>query len=64
MVSVSVFLALPLMLPALLPLYMSQDQEDPTLVAIMVGTSIAILIGNAVALVLLYRWFANMAPKQ
>jgi hypothetical protein len=54
-------LYIPLMGPALLPIYLSRDQEDPTLVAIMVLTSVAILLGNALMLVLVYRWFASAA---
>ena len=54
-------LYLPLMLPAMLPLYFARDQDDPVLVTIMVGTTVAILIVNAFVLVGMYRYFGQGA---
>lgn len=52
-------LYLPLMIPALIPLFMSRNQEDPVIVAIMVGTSLTVLVANGFFLVLIHRWFAR-----
>jgi len=52
-------LYIPLTLPAAIPLYMARSQDDPVILAIMIGTTIVILFGNAGLLVLLYRWFAG-----
>lgn len=52
-------LYIPLMVPAMLPLYLSRDQDDPVILAIMIGTAIAILLFNALMLVMVYRWFAE-----
>ncbi len=52
-------LYVPLIIPALVPLYMVRDQEDPVIVAIMLGTTVAVLFANAAFLVLVYRWFAG-----
>lgn len=52
-------LYIPLMVPAIVPIYMASDQDDPVLVAIMIGTAVAVLIANALFLILIYRWFAR-----
>ncbi len=56
-------LYIPLLVPALLPLYFAADQDDPALVAVMVGTAITVLIFNAVILVVAYRWLAQGADQ-
>jgi len=50
-------LYVPLMVPALLPLYFASQEDDPVLLAIMIGTAIAVLVFNAVVLVAAYRYF-------
>jgi len=52
-------LYIPLMVPALLPLYFATQEEDSSLVAIMIGTGVVVLLFNAAMLVGVYRWFAS-----
>ena len=52
-------LYLPLMVPALLPLYFATQEDDPALIAIMVGTGVMVLVVNAAVLIGAYRWFAS-----
>ena len=54
-------LYIPLLLPAAVPLYLAREQDDPLVVAILVGTTLALLIGNALLLVILYRWFSSLS---
>lgn len=50
-----------LLIPALIPIYFVVDQDDPTLIAIMIGTSVTILTFNTVVLVVAYRWLSRGA---
>ena len=54
-------LYLPLLVPAVIPLYLARDQDDPVILAVLVATSLALAVGNALLLVLLYRWFQRSA---
>ena len=55
-------LYIPLLVPALLPLYFAIDQDDPTIVAVMIATTVVVLVTNALILVLAYRW-AHQSPE-
>ena len=56
-------LYVPLLVPAILPLYFAVNEDDPALMAIMIGTTVAVLIFNAVVLVAAYRWFSRGAEE-
>lgn len=56
-------LYIPLMVPALLPLYFATQEEDTALLFIMVGTALAILVFNAFVLIGAYRWFGSKRAR-
>lgn len=57
-------LYIPLMVPALLPLYFAIDQDDPFIVGVMIATTVLVLVANALVLVFAYRWAKTQVKER
>ena len=54
-------LYVPLLVPALLPLYFAFGEDDPFIIGVMIATAVAVALFNAVMLIMVYRHFAGGA---